>query len=515
MGINLRKTKEIIFKNIIHSGFYDLCQLILIIIFVPLIINKLGIIEFGLIAYLKIFSGPAGFYTLFDFGLRSFMHIEIAKLSNEKNKEKILTLLFSNIIFLTIFASIIVIIVLIYFFEPIINYLNIPPNNLQDFSKCLKVAIIFTIIELPFLLILGLFEGFQKIKNLKKYDLIFNFVFIILSCLTLVAFQNINFTYIFYMFVIINFIKYLFIIFKLKKFKINFLLIFNINLKILKDDLKYLLKNFKFLRNIYFAGLATNYTNYLEKIFIIVFINDIKIYAIFEVISKFPKIIKVGSAFLSLPVLSNISIFFSKQKISLVKLIYLKILKLNFIITYSLIIAIILFAEQFLIFWINEEMAKNYFLLQVLAGYCFLSPINSIGSTTLFGCKYKTDFVLYNSLITNFLRLAIWISTYKYIGIWSLIISYYTNLIPTITNTYFVKQLIKLNTFQILLNLIKFLTIDIILVFLVLSILLKFNLDVTFNIFLAISYIIISVFFKIYSDKNIYKDFNILIKKII
>lgn len=515
MTINLKKTKEIIFKNIVHSGFYDLCQLILIIIFIPLIITKLGLIEFGLFIYLKIFSGPAGFYTLLDLGLKSFTHIEIAKMNHVKDKKNILTLLFGNVIILTIFASLIVIFCIFFVYDPLINYLNIPDNYLEDFSKCLKIALMFIIIELPFVVVLGVFEGFQKIRDLKKYDLVSNLIFTISTTIGLIFFNNISFKEIFYIFILTNFIKYIYTITKLKKFDINFFSFLNINFKILKNNCNFLIQNILFIKNLYLTNIATNLTNYLEKFFIIIFINDIKIFSIFEVISKFPKIIKIGSAFLSTPVLANISIFSSKKKLFLVKLIYLKILKLNFIFTYTIIIATIFFAEQLLTLWINEETAKNYLLLQVLIGYCFFSPINSIGSTTLFGCKYKTNFVLYNSILTNILRLIIWISTYKLFGIWSIIISYYTNIIPSLTNTYFVRELVKLKIFKIVLDIFKFLITDFIFISLTILIMHFLNINLFTNILLIVTYIFCAIFSKIYSDKNIHKDIKILIKKII
>ena len=213
--------------------------------------------------------------------------------------------------------------------------------------------------------------------------------------------------------------------------------------------------------------------------------------------------------------LANISIFSSKKKLFLVKLIYLKILKLNFIFTYTIIIATIFFAEQLLTLWINEETAKNYLLLQVLIGYCFFSPINSIGSTTLFGCKYKTNFVLYNSILTNILRLIIWISTYELFGIWSIIISYYTNIIPSLTNTYFVKELVKLKIFKIVLDILKFLLTDFIFISLTILIMHFLNINLFTNSLLIVTYIFCAIFSKIYSDKNIHKDLKILIKKII
>ena len=117
--------------------------------FIPIMIKNIGVLEFGLLAYLQIFT-IFGFLSMVSFGLGPPIIKYVAELTVSDNYDDIYKII--NTTFLTLLSiGIIVSMIGLYFSDNIVNNLNVPDAQLLQFKEGFRLVfltIIFSFFHL-------------------------------------------------------------------------------------------------------------------------------------------------------------------------------------------------------------------------------------------------------------------------------------------------------------------------------------------------------------------------------
>ena len=155
--------KETLIKNTYFNIFRNITVAIIGIILIPFMISKMGILEYGMLILVNVFSA-GGFASLFDFGFQATMKKYIAQFNANQEHEKIRNLLYMGILCFVI-ISVLLMVVGIYFIDFIIITINTIPMEYQySFRIALLATILMYFIHFIKIIYEGFLEGMQNYK---------------------------------------------------------------------------------------------------------------------------------------------------------------------------------------------------------------------------------------------------------------------------------------------------------------------------------------------------------------
>ena len=182
--------------------------------FIPIMIKNIGVLEFGLLAYLQIFT-IFGFLSMVSFGLGPPIIKYVAELTVSDNYDDIYKII--NTTFLTLLSiGIIVSMIGLYFSDNIVNNLNVPDAQLLQFKEGFRLVFLTIIFILPFSVFGNVLEGLQKYKIFKSLETLFWVGYMITAMY--LSYQHVSFEKIFTLFLFLQVVQhFLFFIFPKKR----------------------------------------------------------------------------------------------------------------------------------------------------------------------------------------------------------------------------------------------------------------------------------------------------------
>lgn len=162
-------SRELFFKGISYSYIRQITTLITGIISLPLLLNYLGTVNYGIWILIL---GLAGYINTISFGIPSSMTTLVAKASNSNEKYQILKKSFFLLGVISFFFLALFIIVLYFNDTWIISLLgNINEEFISLTKKMFILFVIFTLIKLPLNLYMQFFTGMNTVYISEIYQI--------------------------------------------------------------------------------------------------------------------------------------------------------------------------------------------------------------------------------------------------------------------------------------------------------------------------------------------------------
>ncbi|NLK27112.1 MAG: oligosaccharide flippase family protein [Clostridiales bacterium] len=190
------------------------------LLYTPWMVKQIGVNDYGL--YTLATSLISIF--LIDFGISEAVSRFISKYNAEGDQKKVndfLGLIYK--LYILIDLLILVVLILVYFFIPVI-YMELTPGEIDKFKIIYLITSTFSIISLPFITLNGILTSYEKFKTLKLCDLVNKLMVLTLMVIALTL------GYKLYALVLVNVFAGLFII-VIKLFYINNTLPIRVNFK--------------------------------------------------------------------------------------------------------------------------------------------------------------------------------------------------------------------------------------------------------------------------------------------
>jgi len=388
--------------------------------FIPIMIKNIGVLEFGLLAYLQIFT-IFGFLSMVSFGLGPPIIKYVAELTVSDNYDDIYKII--NTTFLTLLSiGIIVSMIGLYFSDNIVNNLNVPDAQLLQFKEGFRLVFLTIIFILPFSVFGNVLEGLQKYKIFKSLETLFWVGYMITAMY--LSYQHVSFEKIFTLFLFLQVVQhFLFFIFVQLHYKRNIFLISQFSFGWLK-------KMFQMGKYLTLMGIVGAITRSLEKLFIGIYLSPLFI-SYYEIIFKIPNVLKNIFSWVDvviIPATAEISI---KEKFNSLSKLFTISLNVKIILLYPLIVLLLFFTKDILSLWISSDYTFLAKYIQMLLLWNIIVPLSNHGSKYLIGLnKLLYQLMIYNS-VSNLLKLFIIIILIDTYGLLAIVFGYLTLIFPT------------------------------------------------------------------------------------
>jgi len=376
------------------AGITKMFTVIVSFFYIPIMIKNLGMLEFGLLAYLQIFT-ILGFLSIANLGLGPAIIKYVAELTVSDNNNDIYKLI--NTAFLTLLSiGIIVSLIGLYLSDSIVNSLNVPTDQLLQFNEGFRFIFITLIFILPFSVFGNVLEGLQKYKIFKFLEAVF-WIGYMTSAIYL-SYRQVSFDKIFILFLYLQVLQhFLFFIIVQLYYKKNIFLISKFSIGWLKT---------MFQMGKYFSlmGIVGSITKSLEKLIIGLYLSPLFI-SYYEVIFKIPNTLKNMFSWLDTTIIPATSELVSKQRKTSIKKMFEKTINIKIVLLYPLIIMVFFFANDIIRIWISEEYLFLTKYLKLLLIWNIMVPIANHGSKFLMGLNQSITQMTKYSIVTNFLKI--------------------------------------------------------------------------------------------------------------
>lgn len=359
-------------KNIISNFSTQLLTLLVTFFAIPIIYNKFGINQYGLLVLLNTITI---FLTIFDFGLIPSFIKHVAEFnSNKQNLSKLINAAFSSYLFLVSLCSII-----LYLISPtlIYNYLKIPLELKHT------ALILLRLLTVNFFLsaLTTFFSSFTQAFH--RFDLfnIKNICWGILVPISTIILINLggSLVELAYLYIVMNFLLIIFYYLLMKKLcPENFSLKLSVHIPELKRI--YSFGWFKFV-----SALCTRVVNQLNE-FIISSYLPIKFVSYYSIPTSIAqKIVEILPNITGPLFPLSAELFAQSLKDKLTKL-FITSIKLTNVILMPITCFIVINSYSILSLWIDEGFAQQaYVVLQILCAAYLITSFTGIPSATIEG----------------------------------------------------------------------------------------------------------------------------------
>lgn len=402
--------KHKIIKNTILSGGINVIIAIIGFALIPFIIVHLGVEEFGLIGYVKVFS-VLGIIGVFDFGLKQTVTKFVAQYDSNKSSE--IRYILSTAIGFLFLISLVLLLVGFLTVKYIVSFLSIPILYIDIFHTALTLIFVSYIFEFPNMVYESLLAGLQRYDYLKFIELsmvVTNAIFTVL--LLLYGYGFIELIYLMVAISILKLLIYKFLIYK--KWKLSFsLTCFSFY------QLKTLLR---FALHLFSSQISSILSAHGERVLVAVFLTPVYM-AMYEVLIKLPRFLKSSLAFggiATMPAASELSARNDKKRLNK---LFRTGLRFNLMLNYPIIIFAMFMAYDFLLIWVGDEFTELATLLAFMLVFNLLNPLSSYGWSIVLGMGHKLHYIAFIQWFNTAFKFLIWLLLLQYIGLWAVVIA--------------------------------------------------------------------------------------------
>jgi len=386
--------KKKIIKNTMIAGIAKVCTIIVSFFYIPIMIKNLGLLEFGLLAYLQIFT-ILGFLSIANLGLGPAIIKYVSELTFTDNFNEIYKLIITA--FMTLLSiGIIVSLIGLYISDSIVSSLNVPDDQLLQFKEGFKFIFITIIFILPFSVFGNVLEGLQKYNIFKSLEAFFWIGYMIGAMY--LSYSQVSFDKIFILFLYLQVLQhFLFFIFVQFHYKKNIFIISQFSYG-------WLVKMFQMGKYFTLMAIIGGISKSLEKLIIGIYLSPLFI-SYYEVIFKIPNTLKNMFSWLDTTIIPATSELVSKQRKTSIKKMFEKTINIKIVLLYPLIIMVFFFANDIIRIWISEEYLFLTKYLKLLLIWNIMVPIANHGSKFLMGLNQSITQMTKYSIVTNFLKI--------------------------------------------------------------------------------------------------------------
>jgi len=385
--------KRVLINGTIFNTVSSLYIAALNFIIIPIIIKNLGVIEYGLIGVINLFS-MVGYISFFDLGISNALPKYIAEYKSQNKISNLNELINTSLLFLMIIGIFLAILII-----PLTKILtssvfNISSNYLNSFSHILIILVISYIFQFPLKGLKSILQGFLR------FDLL-NILLVISESIRFIGiFYFIKIGYQFQIIIYFNIISALFLtvscyisIFYIFPHFNPFVFSFNSIKKIRKMSSLFLVGN-----------LSSLLYNNTDRVLIGIFLTP-TVMASYDVLSKLPMVINkfFGLAVSTLiPVTSSIK---KNDEKALIKEIYHRGFRMYFAFIGPIILACMFFTKNFLTLWVGKEFIYLNHLLELMLIWCLLTSL-MFGGNILMGIYSGVEKLTIYRMIMGILKIA-------------------------------------------------------------------------------------------------------------
>lgn len=338
--------KTNLINNTLILNSYTFLSALLSFLSIPILINLIGITEYGLFLFYQLFTF-SGICPLLCFGFPLVIRRMVAEniLNNNVNN----SFLVINLITIIFFSGGLVLVVLYYFFNmEIYSLIKIPDSYRLEFKYIFDITIAMLPFQMLFIILRSYFEGAQRFLFLILIDLLRLILFFVFAII--LAILEYSFAEIIYLSIILFGLSFLCIIYYYFKDMFSYLKFKNF----LTLNYPFLFKKYSLIKHSSIQSFLSAFINNIERIFIIFFLNP-EIMSLYEIVIKIPKFIKQFFSISNVglvPAFASINI---KKKLPKLAISFSFLTELNFLLAISVSLPFVIFSESVLSFWMGEK----------------------------------------------------------------------------------------------------------------------------------------------------------------
>lgn len=399
--------KKKIIKNTLIGGGSSLLMAIAGFVVMPLMISRLGIVQYGLIGISQIFA-IGGYIGLFELGFQVSISKYTAQFYQKGEKEKLCQLLNTTLLVLFMIGGILAIVG--FFFAKLLinNILSIPENYLPSFHIVICVIFSSYFFEFPKLALLGFLEGLQKFSASRGIQTIT----LLAQSLGFILLVGFGYGYVeaVILMVITGLVQFILLAFfsfrhaPFLKIRMNY-----VRLKILHEIFH--VTGYVFMGRI--LGFIQNNT---DRLFIAIFLGP-AIMTSYEAMMRVAKSVKMFLGFGNEAILPAASELDAAQDSQTMQKLFLRGLRYNLYISVPFASIAIYLMPDFILIWLGKDFSHVVFPIRVLLFWYLLTPLGVFGFSLLYGSGTYLKPTTTLTLVGTLLRIALVIFLIKPIGI--------------------------------------------------------------------------------------------------
>ena len=364
--------KKKLINNTLINSLATVIIAVLQFAMIPILVRNLGIVEFGLIGIVNIFS-IVGFISFFDFGMTSSIQRYTAYYYSKGSTNKLNKLINTTLIGF-VFVGLILSIC-IYTLSDIIvnNFLSVDTTDKEQLIFAISIFSVSYIYQFPLLVLQSILEGFLKF-GIVKTTLVISEIIKFLITLYLVT-NGYSFEHVIILYTIIPIIPviiyYYWIYNYFEKYMYNVF-----SLAIIKEI-------WAFSRYQFIGKASSLVYNQSDRI-IIASILGPSVITSFDVLNKFPAMINrfFGLAVSAIiPISSSIN---QKKESTIPKELFHRGFRFYFAFICPVICACYMYSDLLLVYWVGDEFSNLTWLLRLLLIWCLLTTF-AFGGNILMG----------------------------------------------------------------------------------------------------------------------------------
>jgi len=380
------------------------------LVMTPVILHRMGAEQYGLWAFLGIFSA-SGYFSLLDMGMQGTAIKYISEYHAKGDKEKLNQVINSVLLFFLIvgFAGGIILLIVNNLFLGV--FFHVPPAYFQLVQILINLVAISFLFQFPAMGLSAIIEGLQRYDVLKGISLFFTIVSNAILYLYLTHANGLWFmTAISLSSSLLLTLAYLlFSKILLPEMRIN---PFRSRLSTLRSLSNMSVK--LFISKL--VGLVFNNT---DKILISIFLTMTAM-TYYDIVNKITFVVALTTSLMNqtlIPFTSKLSAQNDEERI---RVLFMKASRYSAVISLPAIIFVMVMAKELISVWIGREYAWLFFLAQLFISHNVLTLLTGVPSTMMVGVN-KVEEALKVSVFLALLNLAISIFTVSYFGIAGLI----------------------------------------------------------------------------------------------
>lgn len=393
--------------NFINLAIYFMVSLVM----TPIILNRVGTVQYGLWVFLGIFS-ITGYFSMLDLGMQGTAIKYIAEYSAHKDKEGLNQVINSVFFFFMIVGVIAGLVIFIFNYFFLRHLFNISPEYLRVVTFLVNLIAISFLYKFPTMGFAAVIEG------MKRYDLL-RIVSISITILT-------NIIYVLFL-TFESGIWFLMVVMLVGSF-VLMLAYFLISLRLLPSGI--IINPFSFKTRIFrkmfsmssklflsrLVGLAFNNT---DKILIGIFLT-MTLMTDYDIINKIHLIVLTIMSLMNQAIIPFTSSLNAQNNQVAIQKLFLKGTKYAILVTFPALIFFMIMSREFLSLWVGPDYARLSFLSCFYVSHVFFTVLTGVGSTMLVGLNRVGD-ILRISVSMAFLNLFISLIMINYFGIGGLV----------------------------------------------------------------------------------------------
>lgn len=363
---------------------------------VPFMVAKLGIVAFGLVVIINIFS-LGGYLSLLELGFQTSITKYVAQYTASGENDKINGLVNSTFVFYLGIAFLVFVVASL-LCGNIVALFDIPDDFADQFKFSLYLIFFSYLYQFPNFVFIGLLQGAHRFDVLKSVELLMS-VFRAVGCVLLLCFGHGFFAVIVLTLFLLLFQCIAHVYFSKRHFPF------------LRFGTKYVrmgaLMEIKSMSGLIFVGkFASLLFSQTDKILIGIFLGPLYM-AWYEIVIKLPAILKQSLGFMNLVVVPAASELHVSGRSATLRKLFLRGLRYQVYLAYPLILAAAYYARPFLKYWAGEDLIFLAPLLQLQLAVNLLQPLANYGGSLLLGMNVRLKEFTLISVFSALLNLAV------------------------------------------------------------------------------------------------------------